>query len=374
MNKAGILIAFTFYAGINAYLFIRGWQSLPANSLLQVLYSLLFVISSASFFVAMGLGNRLPVWMTTIFENIGAFWVIGLLYFILAALFADLLLITDHFTGIFPDWIVDHYKQVKFIYLLIVLGLFTIFSLIGYYRFTRPTVKRLNIEMTKMEANRGGFTIVAASDIHLGNVIRTRRLEKFVELLNRQDADVILLAGDLIDHSMRAVESRKMDQVLRKMKARHGVYAIMGNHDYYAGAERAAGFYARSGITLLRDEAVTVDNRFVIIGREDLTNRNRKSLNQILEGVDKSKPLILLDHNPAQLSDAEQNGIDLQISGHTHNGQIFPINLLIRKMYPLPYGYRKTGNTNYYVSSGLGLWAAPVRIGTRGEILVCVSV
>jgi len=115
--------------------------------------------------------------------------------------------------------------------------------------------------------------------------------------------------------------------------------------------------------------AVTIDNRFVLIGRDDLSQHRRKALDAILTGIDRNLPLILLDHNPARMGDALKNNIDLQLSGHTHNGQIFPLNLLVRKIYQLAYGYQKTGNTHYYVSSGLGLWGAPIRIGTQSEIV-----
>ncbi|MFA5816152.1 MAG: metallophosphoesterase [Bacteroidales bacterium] len=369
MNKIGILIALALYGGINFYLFKRSWQALPANALLHTVFSVLFVISSLSLFVAMAFGNKLPLGLVAVLENIGAFWVIGLLYFILAALFIDILRVSNHFLKFYPDWVYANYQQVKLISLLSVLGLFTVFSLIGNYRFRHPDVKQLNLEIPKGTGPAGSLTIAVASDVHLGHIIRKNRLKKYVELLNRQNADIILFAGDLLDHSIRSVEAQKMDEELRNLKARYGVYGIFGNHEYYGNVFKAVDFYERSGITLLRDTAVTIDNRFVLIGRDDISQHRRKPLDIILAGINRNLPLILLDHNPARLGDALKNNIDLQLSGHTHNGQIFPLNLLVRKIHQLAYGYQKTGNTHYYVSSGLGLWGAPIRIGTQSEIV-----
>ncbi|MCX6224007.1 MAG: metallophosphoesterase [Bacteroidia bacterium] len=337
MNKIGIFIALALYGGINFYLFKRSWQALPANTLLHTIFTILFILSSLSMFVAMALGDRLPYLLTAILENIGAYWMIGLLYFILAALFIDIIRISNHFIKFYPDWVYTNYQQVKFITFISVIGLFTLFSVIGNYRFRHPAVKELNLEIPKGDGQAG--------------------------------TDIILFAGDLLDHSIRAVEVQKMDEELRKLKARYGVYAIFGNHEYYGNIAKAVDFYKKSGIVLLRDSAVTIDKRFVLIGRDDISQRRRKPLDAILSGITGNLPKILLDHNPARMGDALKNNIDLQLSGHTHNGQIFPLNYLVKKIYQLPYGYQKTGKTSYYVSSGLGLWAAPVRIGTQSEIV-----
>jgi len=369
MNKVAILIAFALYGGINYYLFRRSWQALPANALVHSLFIVLFILFSLSFFVAMLFGNKLPLSLVTVLENIGSYWVIGLLYFILAALFVDIVRVSNHFVKFYPDWVYANYPQVKLIALLSVIGLFTLFSLVGNYRFRHPDVRQLNLEIPKGDGPTGMLTIAVASDVHLGNIIRKDRLKKYVELLNQQEADIILFAGDLIDHSMRPVEERKMDEELRKLKARYGVYAVFGNHEYYGNVAKATEFYARSGITLLRDSAVVIGDRIILAGRDDISQHLRKPLDVILSGVTANLPRILLDHNPVRMDDALRNNIDLQLSGHTHNGQIFPLNLIIKGMYPLPYGYLKSGRTNYYVSSGLGLWAAPVRIGTQSEIV-----
>ncbi len=369
MNKIAIIIALAVYFGINYWLFLRSWQALPSNGLVHTIFTVAFVVCSLSFFVAMALGNKLPFAFAAVLENIGAYWVIALLYFIMAALFIDIIRFSNHFLKFYPDWVYTNYQQVKLIVFLSVIGLFTVFSLIGNYRFRHPDVKELNIEIPKGDGPAGTLTLAVASDVHLGNIIRKGRLKKYVELLNRQNADVILFAGDLIDHSIRPVEVQRMDEELKKLKSTYGVYAIFGNHEYYGNIDGATKFYARSGITLLRDTAITVADRFILIGRDDISQHRRKPLEAIVSGITQNLPKILLEHNPVKVGDAQKNNIDLQLSGHTHNGQLFPLNYIVGSMYPLAYGYMKTGKTHYYVSSGLGLWAAPVRIGTNSEIV-----
>jgi uncharacterized protein len=119
----------------------------------------------------------------------------------------------------------------------------------------------------------------------------------------------------------------------------------------------------------LRDSSAVVGNQLLIIGRDDHTNKNRKSLASLLEGQDASLPRLVLDHQPHTLGESVQNEVDLHLSGHTHDGQIFPFNYIVAKIYDLGYGFRKTGNTNQYVSSGIGLWGAPIRLGTQSEIV-----
>jgi len=372
MSKTFIFIAIAalvVYAGSNYYLYRRSWQAFPPNPTWHLIYAILFAIVALSFFIAMGLGNKLPLGVATVLENIGAYWIIAFVFFLLVVDALDLVRLANQHWKFYPPWVINHYQQIKLITFFGTIGLFAIVCLLGHQRVRNPEIKQLDIEVAKNDNQGGELRIVMVSDVHLGNTIRKNLLKKFVRLLNEQQADIILFAGDLIDHSMRPVEAHHLDEELRQLKAKYGVFGIPGNHEYYANMAKASDFYARSGITLLRDTALTIDNRFVLIGRNDVTQHRRKPLDEILRGVDTHRPTILLDHNPSKIRDAVNQQIDLQLSGHTHDGQLFPINLIVRGMYELSYGYRQIGNTHIYVSSGLGLWAAPIRIGTRSEIV-----
>jgi predicted MPP superfamily phosphohydrolase len=311
----------------------------------------------------------MPQMVSAVFENIGGFWMVTLLYFLVVALFGDILRGADHIIGIFPAFIKSNYALAKLLYLGFVLVILLVFSVIGYIRFINPQVVNLNLTIPKNSDHMEELSMVAVSDVHLGDMIRKGRLKKYVDLINKQNPDIILIGGDLFDRNLHSVEEQHMDTVLQKLKAKYGVYAVLGNHEYFGDVNRAAEYMRKSGIKLLRDSSVNIDNKFILIGRDDLTNRRRKPLKDLMSGVDKNLPLILLDHQPAKLSDAVENKIDVQFSGHTHNGQIYPFSLLVAKFYELVYGYRKIGNTHFYVSSGLGLWGAPIRLGTQSEIV-----
>jgi predicted MPP superfamily phosphohydrolase len=363
-----LIVLFTFIA-LNGYLFIRGWQALPEKSWVHPAYTVIFLIASLSVFFAIFLGNRLPAWLTLVFEQAGGYYVILFIFMLAGALLGDLMRAAHHYFHIFPEWIVSNYTQAKLWYFIMVLGSLAILSFIGFLRYSNPVVVELEIAANKHNGHSREMTIVAASDIHLGNVVRKGRLTEWVKLINSQKPDLVLLAGDIFDHSYRTVVAQQMDKELLKLEATHGVFAVPGNHDYYAGIDQVLDFLQRSGIQVLRDTAVNVDERVVIIGRDDRTNRNRKSLDDIIDSLPDGLPVILLDHQPGSFGESTRHGVDLHISGHTHNGQIFPFSKIVSRIYELGYGYKKSGNTHFYVSSGLGLWGAPIRLGTQSEIV-----
>ena len=160
---------------------------------------------------------------------------------------------------------------------------------------------------------------------------------------------------------------------LQKLKAPYGVFAVTGNHEYFGGVQKSVAYIQEGNVKVLQDTAVKIDDAFYLIGRKDLTGKSfgdlRRPLNEVMDGVDKNLPLILMDHQPFHLEEAEQNGIDLQLSGHTHHGQLFPFNLITNKVYEKSWGYLRKGETQYYVSCGVGTWGPPIRIGNRPEIV-----
>ncbi len=369
MNKLGFLIFFSLYTLINFYIFWRGRQALPKDTVIQTIYSVLFVIVAFGYVASVFLEGKVAPVITAIGDNVGGIWIISLIYFLFMVIMADILRLGNHYFGIFPEFIRANYQQVKLIYFGAVLVIFGILFTIGYIRFSNPVLVNLNIDVNKGAPGQETLNIVAVSDVHLGDMIRKKRLTRYVEMINKHNPDLILIAGDLFDRNLHTIERQQMDTELRKLKAKYGVYAILGNHEYYGNLNKAIEVIKKSDINFLRDTAVTIDNKLVLIGRDDKTNPRRKPLSQLTENIRKDLPVILLDHQPYHLKDAVDNNIDLQISGHTHNGQIFPFNKIVERIYELGHGYKKTGNTHFYVSSGLGLWGAPIRLGTQSEIV-----
>jgi predicted MPP superfamily phosphohydrolase len=212
-----------------------------------------------------------------------------------------------------------------------------------------------------------------ASDFHLGTANRDAWLEKVVAKINELKPDIVFLPGDIVDMYVPRAGVAQMIATLRKISAPLGVFSVTGNHEYYGGLKKNLEYLAKAGIRVLQDEAVKIKDEFYLVGRKDRTalsfKENRKTLKEILATVDGQLPLILLDHQPYRLGEAEEARIDLQLSGHTHAGQLFPLNLINKKVWEQYWGYLRKGKTQYYVSCGVGTWGPPVRTGSTPEII-----
>ncbi len=194
-------------------------------------------------------------------------------------------------------------------------------------------------------------------------------------MINGQNPDIILLVGDTFDEDLGPVIRNNMGEQLATLKAKYGAYAVTGNHEYYGNAAEAVNYLQNHGITVLQDTSITVGGIVNLIGRNDrqsirFLGKNRKPLEELVREANQSLPSILMDHQPFNLEEAENNNITLQLSGHTHHGQLWPFNYITGAMFELSSGYLKKGNTHYYVSNGYGTWGPPVRIGNRPEIIV----
>jgi len=213
------------------------------------------------------------------------------------------------------------------------------------------------------------------SDLHIGDLIRKKQLERLVSQINALEADMVLIAGDIIDRNLTVFKNEKLDEVLKTLNATLGVYAAAGNHDYFGGnLEDLKKQLAAGGVKLLVDEAV-LTNGIYVIGRNDVSSRRwggaiRKPLRELTENLDSRLPLIVIDHQPSNLNEAEEAGIDLQVSGHTHRGQIWPGPIITKRVFEHDYGLFKKGKTSIVVTSGCGTWGPPVRIGSRSEIVL----
>ncbi|HSV98259.1 MAG TPA: metallophosphoesterase [Spirochaetota bacterium] len=273
-----------------------------------------------------------------------------------------------------PSFVIEKRGIIKYIIAAIVLigALLTVTA--GYVNAAILRVRTLDITLSKTTIPHGGVRIALATDIHLGVIIGNSRLERLVNKINDIKPDVILLAGDIVDEDLAPVIEQNLGETLRGLRAKYGVYAVTGNHEYIGGVEDAVHYLEKHGIIVLRDNAVLIDGKFYVVGRDDrskagFTGEKRKPLNDIISGLDKRLPIILMDHQPFQLDEAVANGIDLQLSGHTHHGQMWPFNHITSAVYEISHGYVQKGDTHVYVSSGSGTWGPPVRVGTRPEIV-----
>jgi predicted MPP superfamily phosphohydrolase len=238
----------------------------------------------------------------------------------------------------------------------------------------RVVVRRVAVPLGKLPAPLHGMTIVQLSDVHIGPTIGRRFLERVVDLVNALEPDVVAITGDLVDGSVLRLAPHVAP--LARLKARHGVFFVTGNHEYYAGVDEWCAHLAELGVRVLRNERVSIgdgEHSFDLAGVDDFAGRHfghgqGADIGRALLGRDETRELVLLAHQPRAVVEAERAGVGLQISGHTHGGQIWPFNYLVRLQQPVTSGLVRFGRALIYVSNGTGYWGPPMRLGSPAEI------
>jgi predicted MPP superfamily phosphohydrolase len=240
----------------------------------------------------------------------------------------------------------------------------------GYGRVAYPCVRHLHLTVPKSVQGLDSLKIVLISDLHIGEIVGKEWLRRYVQLSNAEQPDIVVLAGDIVDYEVRFAQAMHAEQELNQLYAPLGTYIIYGNHEYRANHIAKQRWLHSLGATVLVDSVASPDSLFFLIGRDDFINPRRKPLHALMQPLDRSKPLIVLDHQPNTLNESAMNGADLCLHGHTHNGQLWPASLLLRLTYECPYGYYRKGGTQYFVSAGIGIAGQPYRVGTRSELVV----
>ena len=367
-------VFFTAYGLVNLYIFVRGWQAISQGSFLRTVYVPIFLILSLSFIGGRVLENLWLSWVSELFVWTGSFWLAAMLYFFLAIIVLDFVRGMNHWLSFLPSPGSAHYTVVK---QWIAVGLICSVALLllaGHINALSPKIRTLDLSIPRKNAKVDTLNIVVASDIHLGTLVGQKRFDKIVDRINLLKPDIILLPGDIVDEDLGPVIKQNLGESLRGLKSRLGVFAITGNHEYIGGVEEATRYLVEHGVTVLRDRVLRIPETLDLIGREDrsmdrFAEKTRKPLKDLLTDIDGHVPVILMDHQPFHLEEGENHGVDLQISGHTHHGQLFPLNFVTERVYELSRGYKKKGKTHVYVSSGVGTWGPPVRLGNRPEIV-----
>lgn len=365
-------IVFSVYGLINYYIIRRGLSVVPQEY--KTAFIIVATIVAASYIAGRLLEN---VWISPVsivLTWIGSFWLAIMVYTFLFLVAVDLLRLVNHLIPFFPGFITSNIEQAKKV-TAIVVGVLVLSTVIGGYINTKMIViKKYSIDIKKNAGSLKSINIAVASDLHLGTINSYEFMYNISEKINNLNPDIILLAGDIIDEDLGPVIKYDVGEHLQRLKAKYGVFAVTGNHEYIGGAEPAVDYLHNHKVNVIRDNVLKIDNAFYLVGREDrarkqFSGKQRKELTEIMNNIDKSLPIIMMDHQPFNLEQASQNGVDLQLSGHTHNGQLWPFNYIVQKVYELAWGYKIIGSTHYYVSCGVGGWGPPVRTGSRPEII-----
>jgi hypothetical protein len=297
-----------------------------------------------------------------------------MLYFLLTLFVLDLARLINHWIPFFPSFVLSNYPQAKLWTAMVVIGLNMLMLFAGHINALTPRIRTLDLTIPKKNGGQEMLNIVVASDIHLGTIIGRKRFDRIVSRINELNPDMILLPGDIVDEDLTPVINQNLGESLKNLKSKFGVFAVTGNHEYIGGVEKACRYLADHGVEVLRDSAVKVNDCVYVVGREDrsidrFTGKPRMPLSELMARVDKEYPVLLMDHQPFHLEEGANNGVDLQLSGHTHHGQLWPGNLISEKVYELSWGYKRKNGTQVYVSCGVGTWGPPVRLGNRPEIV-----
>jgi predicted MPP superfamily phosphohydrolase len=238
-----------------------------------------------------------------------------------------------------------------------------------------PSVRRVEVELPDWPVALDGYRLVQLSDVHIGSILRRSFASGLVERCNALQADAIAITGDLVDGRVAQLEAEVAP--FAGLRARNGVFFVTGNHDHYSGADAWTEHLASLGIQSLRNRHVVMErdgSRFALAGVDDLSSRRARppargfDLDAALAGWDGALPLVLLAHDPRTFDLAQPRGIHLQLSGHTHDGQLWPFRYLVRLQTRWLAGLYRVGRSALYVSRGTGFWGPPMRILAPAEI------
>jgi predicted MPP superfamily phosphohydrolase len=368
------LVVLTVTILVNLYIYFRTRPLFPTGNPGWWLAFTLFWIIALSYILGRFSERAGLNWLAIPLIKAGSWWLGAMVYLTLIFLLADIFRGISLIPGLkgffsFP-WLSEKGKIVS----LSVYAITIVILVAGYINALYPAVIKQSVKMNK-PLPEGTFKAVLASDIHLGMMISNGRLSRLVNMINRQEADVILLGGDIFDEDLGSVIRNNLGDLLKNLKARDGAYAILGNHEFFGNADEAQKYLENHNIKVLRDSTFVLPNGISLVGREDISGQQmfrkvRKSLQELLSEVDTLKPVIVMDHQPFKLKEVATHPVDLQLSGHTHDGQMWPFNYIIEAMYEIGTGYGKINNTQFYVSPGVGTWGPPIRTTCRPEVIV----
>jgi predicted MPP superfamily phosphohydrolase len=290
------------------------------------------------------------------------------LYLFLLVLLLDILLLLNLVFRIVPR---EKIKSSLFrsygLIVIVLCSLAVVVAGIINFNTIRTTEYQISIPWKSSEASH--LRIAFVSDFHLKEGTSISFVEKFMEKIDTIKPDLMLFGGDIVEGNREGENMDRFEKLFRGIKTKYGVYGVLGNHEHYARQDKGS-FFMKAGIEILSDTVIVIDHSFNLAGRNDSHIRTRKSVDELLKSAVDSLPVILVDHRPTEIEQISRTSADVVFSGHTHNGQLFPINLITRSVYELSHGYMKKGKTHFFVSSGIRLWGPPVRTTGKSEIMV----
>ncbi len=359
------------------YLTWRGWTAIDSRmplSLFVFMISLLSVIAPI-FAFTFDQGQTKRFWIK-IAAYIGFYWIAFFLYSISLMLMFDFARMVNNLSGgrlmqLIPPVLQPDLKTA----VSLVLPLSLTILVIGTFFARSPKVRTYQIHINKPMQSEGPLRIAFLSDLHIGSLVSTANIDVLAERVNQQNPDIILLGGDLIDNSLHLISRHDFLDQMRRLKAPLGVYAVLGNHELVnTTPEEMNAFLEIAGIRLLQDEQIDFGS-FILVGRNEHQTQYSRQIERLtpkalIETINQKKPVIVMQHQPADLACLSDLGIDVALAGHTHRGQLFPLHLLQKRQYAQVSRYKTYNQLHSLISDGYGTWGPPIRIGSRSEIVM----
>jgi uncharacterized protein len=349
----------------NIYVFLRIWK-LFINKEYRLHYILIYILLALVYPLSNLFGdNGFPGGELNLAGNyILPFY----LYLFLSVLAFDIFLLFNRIFEIVPS---EKMKRTSFrkagLSTIILISIGVVIA--GIINFNTIRVSEYKIGIPAKSSQIYHFRIAFAADFHLKESTNIHFVERFVQKISDLEPDLMIFGGDIVEGDRDDGNISVSATLLSKIKSTYGTYVVLGNHEHYAG-EGIGNFFDNAGMKVLNDTIIKIDSAFYLAGRKDSHVRNRKTVDELLRNATDSLPIILIDHRPTEIGEVSKTRVDVQLSGHTHNGQLFPINLITRKVYDISWGYRKIGKTHFFVTSGIRLWGPPVRTTAKSEIMI----
>lgn len=379
-------ITMTLYLLIQSYVLFRFYQLLPKKRWIRLPALIFAICLTFSMPTSIFLARELPLWLIRPMYLIGAGWMVGLIYFFIPVIAMDLFRLINRFAGFVSKEKLTKLRTNNGKVSLALIVFYTIFFYMGNHTYHDKARREYHFnlaDMSLIEAplacplNKGNSQSMTApikavmiSDLHLGHTIRRDEMEAWAKLINAENPDYIFISGDVIDNDVRPLYADNMPEAINMLEAQKGIYAVLGNHEYIAGVENSIEFFNKTKVKLLRDEVILLPENIYLVGRDDKMNLHRAELSALLEGLDPAVPKIVLDHQPFKVAEMAKAGDFLQFSGHTHDGQVWPYKYATKMINGISSGLLTLDNSQFLVSSGIGLWGGKFRIGTRSDYMV----
>jgi predicted MPP superfamily phosphohydrolase len=362
-----LLIVLVIYTLPNIYVYFR-IKKLFTDDRHKKIFTIIYILFALAFPMAEVLSHNTSLAPVKYFLVIGFYSLPFLLYLFLFVLFSDMLRGINRLLKIVPAAVIHGRK-----FRMTVLGMLFVFPaiivIIGSVHLNTIRVNEYHVDVPRRSALIKHLKIAMAADFHLGQMTDKHFLEKFTARINSLNPDILLMPGDIVEGHRDDGDLAGFARLFRQIKTKYGVYASPGNHESHGRTDKLE-FFASAGINLLADTSVVVDHSFCLVGRNDRHSNNRKSIDELLDNIPGHLPVIVLDHRPTDIEQVSKRGVDIQLSGHTHNGQLFPLNYIIMNLYELAWGYKKIRGTHFFVTSGIQVWGPPVRTAGDSEIMV----